>query len=395
MRYTVRFVVPGAAHVHEETMEASSLEELRTLCTAQGRMVLAVTAASPPRAQPRFDVSWWCRELRTLLQSGMTVVEAMDTLAAAHGDVDRDRVHAALLRSLRQGQSLSRAMRDTGAFPKVLVAGVTASERTSTLADTLDDYLRYDEMLGRLRRQAVSAAMYPAIVIGLGALIMLFLLVFVIPRFSRMYVDSNGELSGATQFVLWLSQIMQHRLPLVLGAIAILLVSAIVAVRSGAATRALAALVERVEPLRRQWDQFRLASLFQSLALMFRGGYTVNEALEVGEGLQLGTRMTDGLRLAREEIARGRNASAALAAAGLTETVTERLLAAGERTGAFDSVLQTIADRHAQAFSTFVERATRIVEPLLLLLVALVVGGIVVMMYMPIFDMAGSLGAGR
>ena len=83
------------------------------------------------------------------------------------------------------------------------------------------------------------------------------------------------------------------------------------------------------------------------------------------------------------------------AAAGLTQTVSERLIAVGERTGGFDAVLQTIADRHAQAFATFVERATRIVEPLLLLLVALVVGGVVVMMYMPIFDMAGSIGGGR
>lgn len=94
------------------------------------------------------------------------------------------------------------------------------------------------------------------------------------------------------------------------------------------------------------------------------------------------------------EIARGRSASAALAGAGLTETVTERLLAVGERTGSFSTVLQVIADRHSQAFTTFIERATRIVEPLLLLLVALAVGAIVVMMYMPIFDIAGGLGVG-
>ena len=98
---------------------------------------------------------------------------------------------------------------------------------------------------------------------------------------------------------------------------------------------------------------------------------------------------------AHADISRGRPASSAFARAGLTDVVTERLLAVGERTGAFDGVLQTIADRHADRFSTFVERATRIVEPLLLLVVALVVGGIVVMMYMPVFDMANSIGGGR
>ena len=83
--------------------------------------------------------------------------------------------------------------------------------------------------------------------------------------------------------------------------------------------------------------------------------------------------------------------AAAFGEAGLTDTVSERLLAVGERSGGFDAVLQTIADRHATAFATFVERATRIVEPLLLLVVALVVGGIVVMMYMPIFDIANGV----
>jgi general secretion pathway protein F len=83
--------------------------------------------------------------------------------------------------------------------------------------------------------------------------------------------------------------------------------------------------------------------------------------------------------------------SSAFTDAGLTDTVTQRLLAVGERTGNFDRVLQTIAQRHAGNFTTFIERSTRIVEPLLLLTVALVVGGIVVMMYMPVFDIASSI----
>jgi general secretion pathway protein F len=323
----------------------------------------------------------------------MTAVEAIETLAAGRHDSGRDAVHAALLKSLREGQSLSRAMRGAAVFPEVLVAGVTASERTSTLPQALDDYLRYDELLGRLRRQAVSAAIYPAVVVGVGALIALFLLLFVIPRFSRMYVDFHGALSPATRFVLAFSRLVGGQLPLVVAALAALGVLAVALWRSGVLGRAIAPCVDAIAPLRRSWDHFRLAKLYQSLALMFRGGYPLDEALQVCQGLDLGPRVAAGLVHARAEIARGKSASSALASAGLTETVTERLLAVGERTGGFDAVLQTIADRHAQAFATFVERATRIVEPLLLLAVALVVGGIVVMMYMPIFDISNGIGS--
>jgi general secretion pathway protein F len=396
MQFAVRYIRPGTPAVIEETTEADSESALRARLTASGHVVLALrlTARAPRRPVVRrdFDVAWWCRELGTLLRAGMTAVEAIETLAAGHHDPTRERVHASLLRSLREGQSLSRAMRGAAVFPEVLLASVTASERTSTLADALQDYLRYDEMLDRLRRQAVSAAIYPAVVVGMGALIAMFLLVFVIPRFSRMYVDFHGSVSPATEVVLWLSRALSAHLPLVLGVFAAMAGLCLFAWQQGWVVRGLIDLVEAVEPLRRQWDHFRLAKLFQSLALMFKGGYTVDEALQVCQGLDLGPRMAAGLAVARREIARGKPASSALGQAGLTETVTERLLAVGERTGGFEAVLQTIADRHAQAFATFVERATRIVEPLLLLVVALVVGGIVVMMYMPIFDIAGGVG---
>jgi len=90
-------------------------------------------------------------------------------------------------------------------------------------------------------------------------------------------------------------------------------------------------------------------------------------------------------------LTRGVRVSAALSESGLTDTVTQRLLAVGERSGNFERVLQTIAERHAGAFAAFMDRATRIVEPLMLLLVSLLVGSIVVLMYLPIFDIASSI----
>ena len=397
MRFSVRFVqagAQGAATLREDVVEASSEGDLRARFSAEGHVLVSVRAETVKRVAraSKFNVAWWCRELRALLQAGMTVVEAIETLAESRHDAARDRVHVQLLRSLHEGQSLSRAMRSVAAFPEVLVAAVTAGERTSTLVNVLDDYLRYDEMLERLRRQAVSAAIYPMLVIGLGLVITVFLLLFVIPRFSRMYMDSPAQLSAATQAVLWVSKgLGQHTIEIA-AAMVMLGAGVVWAARSGLVGRLLMRMIDAVGPLRHQWDQFRLAKLYQSLALMFRGGYTLDEALAVGEGLGLGPRLSAGLTHCREEIARGRSASRAMAGAGLTDVVTERLLAVGERSGAFDTVLQTISERHAQTFATFVERATRIVEPLMLMLVALMVGGIVVMMYMPIFDMANGIG---
>ena len=394
--FNIRYFDPTQSSVREERMEAESEAALRVHCASAGRVVLDMRAApdrSTRRSGPgtRFDVAWWCRELGTLLKAGMTVVEALETLDAQSRGTAREAVHAQLLRSLREGQSLSRAMQGSSAFPSVLVASVTASERTSTLTSALEDYLRYDEMLERLKRQVTSAAIYPAVVVSLGFLISLFLLLYVIPRFSRMYVDFHGAVSLPTQTLMFVSRVLNEQLPLVVGALAAILVALVWAWRQGFALQAAVWIIEGIEPLRRQWDHFRRAKLYQSLALMFHGGYTLDEALLVCEGMGLGANAQVSISTTRAGLARGRSVAAAFGEAGLTDTVSERLLAVGERSGGFDAVLQTIADRHASAFATFVERATRIVEPLLLLIVALVVGGIVVMMYMPIFDIANGV----
>jgi general secretion pathway protein F len=330
-----------------------------------------------------------------LLAAGMTVVEAIETLNAQSLGRARAQTHAGLVMHLRQGQALSAAMQAVGSFPSVLVAGVKASERTSSLIDALDDYLRYHEMLERLRKQIVSAAIYPAVVVSLGGVITLFLLLFVMPRFAHMYADLRGGLSWTTQALVGVSRLLSEHGMAVGMATAAVVIAVVAAWRGGQIVRAGHWVARRIGPLQRQLDEFRLAKLYHALALMFRGGYALDDALGQCAAMfqrdGLSERISDGVQSARSALASGQRVSTAFADARLTDAVTQRLLAVGERSGNFDRVLQTIAERHAGNFTVFVERATRVVEPLLLLLVALVVGGIVVMMYMPVFDIASSI----
>jgi len=397
MRYTVRWFDPERSAVREDLIEVSDAgrlaEALAQRFEAAGGVVLSTqpVRAARARGDAALDVGWWCRELRTLVSAGMTVVEALETVSAQSLGQARAHANSELLARLHEGKALSVAMREVGVFPSVLVAGVTASERTSGLVEALDEYLRYDDMLQRLRKQVVSAAIYPAVVVALGTLIVLVLLLYVVPRFSQMYRDLRGPMSATTRLLVSLSgALSEHGVAIGAGA-ATLVAALVLAWRGGMVQGAIVAASARIEPLQRRIDQYRLAKLYQSLALMFRGGYPLDEALAQCATLGLGARMDEGIRGAGLALMRGTRISVALGDAGLSDTVAARLLAVGERTGNFDRVLQTIAERHAGMFTTFVERATRIVEPILLLLVALVVGGVVIMMYMPVFDIASSL----
>lgn len=395
MQFAVRHVRNGDVRITEETLEAVGATALRTRLEASGSLVLEVRGSpASAGAQSGLDVANWCREIETLVRAGMTVVEAVETISAEDREVGRrQQINRQLLERMRSGSSLSQAMMSTDAFPLLLIAGVTASERTSTLPEALRHYLRHEDLLSRLRRTAVSAAVYPTMVVAVGAVVALFLLLYVIPRFARLYGETDRSMSAGTQFVLWVSQQLLGNPALVLLGVGLFGATVFAAWSTGGLARLGEWVVEALPFSRRQSDNYRLAKLYQSLAMLTRGGYNLDEALAVSAGMKLGDRAAKALQAARQAIANGQSASKALAEAGLADATARRLLVVGERTGAVADVLETISERHAGAFSLFIERATRIVEPTLLLLVAMVVGALIVMMYLPIFDIAGSVRA--
>ena len=163
MQFTVRLFDAQSSQVSEQALDAASLDELSQRLSAAGQVVLSIRRTVGARnvrlaaGRDRLDVAWWCKELRTLLVAGMTVVEALETLHAQRLGAARAEVHAVLVAQLRQGKTLSAAMQATGRFAAVLVASVKAGERTSAIVAALDDYLRYHELLDGMRKKLVSA----------------------------------------------------------------------------------------------------------------------------------------------------------------------------------------------------------------------------------------------
>lgn len=394
MDFEARLFDPASRAVQLRHVHAADEAAARTVLAEGGATVLGLRTVRRARvraaAEPtkRHDLALWCRELRALLQAGLSVVEALDALGAAAGPAS---IYEALLARLREGKALSTAMQDVGGFAPLLVASVRASERTSDLTHALDAYLRFDDMVGGLRRKVISAALYPAVVVGLGGLIAVFLLLVVIPRFAALYGEAGAGVSSATRVLLAFSATLSAQ-PWLVPAGLVLLLTLVLWAATGSRPRQAAVWLVTVWPwLGRQVAHFERARLFEALALLVHGGYSLHEALGVCLSLAQGPKTHGQLLLARQRIEQGASASVGFQSSGLTDPVTERLIRAGERGGDFDRVLRAIAERHRQTFETFVERATRIVEPVLLLGVALMVGSMVVLLYMPVFDIAASV----
>lgn len=221
--------------------------------------------------------------------------------------------------------------------------------------------------------------------------ISLFLLLVVMPNFARMYTNLRGGASGATGWMIGLSQWVSQHQALTLSGAALTLLALAYWVWSGAARRQLLALALRLPWMRQRIEDFQLAMMYQALALMLKGGYPMTEALAVASRSALDARLTTALGEALARIEQGGAVAQSLADARLCDEVGRRLMAAAERNGDFHLAADVVSRMHGERFELFVERLTRIVEPVLLMAVALMVGSIVVMMYLPVFDMATRL----
>jgi len=396
MQFKVRSVGRGESSVRQQRLEAQDEAALRQDLAGAGQTVLSVRAVAKPWTLPqraarnRYPV--FCREVRTLIQAGMTIVEAVDTLSARAGLEGRsDNLSAELLVRLQQGQALSAALAALPDTPVVLIAAVRAGERTSNLVEALDDYLRYDTLIEQLRRKLISAAIYPSLVTALGVAISIFLLMVVMPNFARMYDNLRGPATGRTAVMIAISQFMSQNRAEVLAALLLLATGLVLWIRSGDAKRLLLRLGQSTAWLRRRIEDFELAMMYQALALLLKGGYPMIEAMTVAAQSALSQRLRSALSQARGLVERGGAVSQALASAQLCDEVGRRLMAAAERNGDFHVAADVVAQLHGERFELFVERVTRVIEPLLLLTVAMMVGAIVITMYLPVFDMATRL----
>ena len=370
--------------------EAAALEQAR----AQG---LAVLSARPRRALPalrspfaaRFPLLLFSQELVALLSAGLSLPEVVETLAEKEARPEFRRVFGALRRSLYEGRSFSQALDDFPAtFPSLYVATVRAAERTGDIAEALGRYIAYHERLDAVRRKVVSAAVYPIVLLGVGGLVVLFLLGYVVPRFAGVYEEVGRDLPVLSRVLIEWGRLINANG----GTLAILLVAALagLALGFGHVKRFVGQIAQRIPALGERLRVYHLARFYRTLGMLLRGGTPLVTALAMVTGLTPAA-MRPQLAAATQRIREGTSISVGMEAAGLTTPVALRLLRVGERSGEMAEMMDRVAVFHDEELARWIDLTMKLFEPLLMAVIGIVIGAIVVLMYLPIFELAGSL----
>lgn len=393
----LRLRVQGPAGPAElEFADISEAEAVRR-ASMQGFRVLAidnagVTAARVgARSSGPFPLLQFCQELLALLDAGLNLAEALLTLETKERKVATRGVIHQVLASLREGRNFSDALAALPqCFPDMVVATVRAAERTGDLPQALTRFIAYQLQFDSLRKKLISAAIYPVMLLVVGGFVTLFLLGYVVPKFSAVYESAGRDMP-------WLSAALLHFGKLIHGhwqwAVLAAAAAGVLLAWAVAQPWARQRLLDQV--LRLPWldakaQEFRLARFYRAVSLLLASGIALTRAMGMVTGL-LSRAQQPALQAARLAVEQGRSLSDALLAQGLASPVADSLIRVGERSGQLADMLERTARFHDEDFARWIDWASRLLEPVLMALIGLVIGAIVVLMYIPIFELAGSL----
>lgn len=338
---------------------------------------------------PLADLVIFTRQLATMIDAGLAMVQSLQALAdQTQNKAMRDVIKDVCAR-VESGDSFSEALqKHPKVFNRLYVAMVGAGEKGGLLSEILARLAVYLENTARLRKKVKSAMMYPTVVTVVAIVITIFLLVKVIPVFGDIYSGFGAKLPGPTQFLISLSEIVQRFFIVIILAM-------------GGGVYGWLAFIKTKQG-REFWDKQRiklpifgsiahkicLARFTRTLASLVRSGVPILEVLNIVSQTVGNVVMEKAIKVAAGDIERGESISQALGKHPVFPNMIIRMITAGEQTGKIDNMLERISDFLDEEIETTLSGLTSLIEPILIVFLGVVIGGMVICMFLPIFKMA-------
>lgn len=385
--------VSGANEIQTQIHHAESEQALIAQLDQTGESYLSIEAVGTTvrRKTSRFSVLIFCQQLLSLLEAGLQLVEAMVALTEKEQEPQHRHVLMEILVDLRAGLSFSTALqRQPQVFPVMLQAAVQASEKTGGTQEALLRFVNYESKFQALKSKLKGALIYPAMLLSMGGLVSLFLLGYVVPRFGSVFADRISEMPYLSGAVIRLGLVISDHPWMVLGAFSLLALAGVAVATNAPARAYLIFQFQRMPWLGEILKTIELIRIYRTMAMLLNGGVPAVQSLTMTLGV-VSSATRSGIAQAIELVKEGQPLSYALKEHGLITAVSERLLMAGEQSGQMAEMMNRAADFLDFELEQVLDRFVKLLEPVLMVVIGGVIGVIIILMYLPIFELADSI----
>ena len=402
MEFRCRLGTPGG-DIIEGTYVADSEARLRRELEDKGLYVLAIQRAGAlglgglamPRrrriASREFLV--FNQELATLLKAGMPLVQSLEILRRRVDNPVFKAVLDDVHERVRSGSSLSEAFESHGSlFPGVYTASLMAGEKSGSLEQVIRRYVAYVKVVTAVKRKTISALVYPLILLVLAVVVVGIIVIKVVPAFGAFYEQAQAELPMSTRFIVAVSNFA--------GAYFLLVVASLVAAvfafwawlqRPGNRVR-FDRWVVSIPSLGPISQKFATSQAARTLGTLLGGGIPLVNAIEVASRAIQNQYIARELQVAGQQVREGRALAVAMHESGAFPDVAIKMIEVGEQTGALQEMLNSLADFYDEEIDTNLGRFITVIEPALLVIMGIVIAGLLLSLYMPLFQLSSALG---
>jgi type IV pilus assembly protein PilC len=332
------------------------------------------------------------QELATLLKAGMPLVQSLDILRRRVTNPTFKGILDDVHERVRAGSALSEAFDAHGAmFPGVYTASLLAGEKSGNLEQVLRRYVAYVKIVSGVRRKTMSALIYPAVLLVLSLVVVTIIVVKVVPEFGDFYNQFGKELPWSTKLIVGISDFVTRYFAAIVVAIAGGAVAAWWWVKQPGQKRRLDRLILRIPGLGPIAQKFSTSQAARTLATLLGGGIPLVNSIEVTSRSMANQYMAGELTNAGQQVREGRALAAAMMDSGAFPDVAIKMVEVGESTGALQEMLNSLADFYDEEIDTNLGRFVTLVEPILLVVMGLVIAGLLLALYMPLFNLSSAL----
>ena len=404
MEYRCRLGTPGG-EIIEGVYVADSEARLRREFEEKGLYVLAIQQAGRralagvhlPALPSRRRVSGreflvFNQELATLLKAGMPLVQSLDILRRRVTNAVFKAVIDDVHERVRSGSALSEAFEAHGSlFPGVYTASLLAGEKSGNLEQVLRRYVAYVKIVSSVKRKTISALVYPAILVLLSLAVVTIIVVKVVPEFGSFYNQFGKELPLSTRVIVAVSAFVTTYYYLILAGIAGVALAIYGWIKQPGQRKRLDRLTLRVPMAGPIAQKFSTSQGARTLATLLGGGIPLVNALEVTARSLSNQYMAGELMTAAQQVREGRSLAASMQDSGVFPDVAIKMVEVGESTGALQEMLNSLADFYDEEIDTNLGRFITVIEPALLVIMGIVIAGLLLSLYLPLFNLSSAL----
>jgi type IV pilus assembly protein PilC len=338
------------------------------------------------------DVSLFCSQVVLILKAAIPLQEGIGAISENIEEVEGKELIRQIKENLERNGSFYTALNSTGAFPNYMVNMVNIGEKSGKLDSVMEALSLYYDRDDKLRRRVRSAILYPLILVLMMAAVISVLVIKVLPVFNNVFLDMGSDLSAASGAIMHIGMGIGRYALIAIIILAVLLLLALILSKTETGSRRLGILFDRLGLTRRLSDKIASARFASVLSMMLSSGYDTGEALELIPKILTNQTIIEKIEKTRKSVNSGVSLAKALENVNMFPGIYSSMVNLGDRTGSLDTVMKNLAELYNEDVDESINKAVSIIEPVMVGVLSVVIGGILLSIMLPLMGIMSSIG---